>query len=325
MSGILIVMKKVGILRGGISDQYDFSLETGAEVARAVQDAGFEAIDMLLDKDGLLHIKGIPADLEKVHSSVDTVWNALHGEFGEDGKVQELFENFGIPYTGAGRLASGIGFNKEIAKEHVAELGIKTPTHILIVPDGSESVSDITRRIYTKIAPPWVIKPLVGGASAHTYFAFTTLDLAQIVEDSVSHAVPFIAEQYIFGKEVAVGVMDDFRSTAPYALPPIEIQSPSRGVLTRDMRKQNEYIEERDTLTQSEKELLTDMAKKIHTHIGAKDYSQVEFILDKYGAPWFVEIDTHPHLHEKAPFREALNRVGAKLSDVVASIINKKE
>ena len=87
-------MKKVGVMRGGISDQYDFSLQTGAEVARAVQDAGFEAIDMLLDKDGVLHLKGIPADLEKIEGSVDMVWNALHGDFGEDGKVQELFDNF---------------------------------------------------------------------------------------------------------------------------------------------------------------------------------------------------------------------------------------
>lgn len=315
-------MKKVGILRGGVSSEYDFSLETGAEVARAVQDAGFEAIDMLLDKDGLLHIKGIPADLAKVHSSVDTVWNALHGEFGEDGKVQELFENFGIPYTGAGRLASGVGFNKEAAKEHVAQLGIKTPTHILIVPEGDESVSEITRRIYTKIAPPWVVKPLAGGASINAYFAFTTLELAQIVEDSVAHGVPFIAEQYIFGKEVAVGVMDEFRNTAPYALPPVEIASPSRGILTAEMR--TAPVQDAGTLSLAEKERITELAKKIHEHIGAKHYSQVEFIVDKHGEPWFIEIDTHPHLHEKAPFREGLKKVGATLADMVASILGKK-
>ena len=316
-------MKKVGVMRGGISDQYDFSLQTGAEVARAVQDAGFEAIDMLLDKDGVLHLKGIPADLEKIEGSVDMVWNALHGDFGEDGKVQELFDNFGIPYTGSGRLASSIAYHKELAKERVAELGIKTPIHVLIFPDGSESVSEITRRIYTKIAPPWVVKPLSGGGSGQTYFAFTTLELAVIVEDSVSHAVPFIAEQYIFGKEVAVGVMDEFRNTAPYVLPPIEIDTPNRGVLTRDMRAAT-HISEKSTLSQQEKEHIIDLAKQIYTHMGAKDYSQVEFIIDPRGEVYFIEIDTHPHLQESAPFREALSRVGASFSDFVKNIIDKK-
>jgi len=120
-------MQRIGILRGGVSPEYDISLKTGANVQRALHDAGLEAVDMLLDKDGVLHIKGIPTDLESAKSQVDVVWNALHGSFGEDGQIQELLDQYGIPYTGSSSDTSQLAFNKQTAKEQAKELGIDTP------------------------------------------------------------------------------------------------------------------------------------------------------------------------------------------------------
>jgi D-alanine-D-alanine ligase len=148
-------MKRIGILRGGISPEYTISLKTGGAVQQALHEAGFEAIDMLLDKEGVLHIKGIPADLEKAQSSVDYIWNALHGEFGEDGQIQQLLDGYNIPYSGSGVVASAQAFNKKVAKERAESLGIKTPASILVMPEGGESVSEITSRIYKTMAPPW--------------------------------------------------------------------------------------------------------------------------------------------------------------------------
>jgi D-alanine--D-alanine ligase len=150
-------MKRIGILRGGVSPEYNISLKTGGAVQQALLDGGFEAIDMLLDKEGVLHIKGIPADLEKAGVSVDYIWNALHGEFGEDGKIQRLLDQYGIPYSGSGVAASAQAFNKQTTKEYAKSLGIKTPVSLLVIPDGSESISEITARIYKTIAPPWVV------------------------------------------------------------------------------------------------------------------------------------------------------------------------
>jgi len=318
-------MKRIGILRGGISPEYNISLKTGANVQRALADAGFEAIDMLLDKDGVLHIKGIPADLEKAQQSVDAVWNALHGEFGEDGQVQRLLENFGIPYTGSGSLASAVAFNKQTAKEKAKALGINTPQSMLIMPEGEESVSAITQRIYNTMAPPWVLKPLSGGGSVRAYFAFTPLELSQFVDDSVAHAAPFLVEQYIHGREAAVGVINDFRTKSEYVLPVVEVKSGSREVLGHELRSsEDDYAVHSGSFNSDEREALSTLAREIHTAFDVADYSQSEFIIDSRGKIWFIEIDTHPHLTQNAPFLVALEAVGASLQEFVRSIIDKK-
>lgn len=316
-------MKRIGILRGGISPEYDISLKTGGAVQQALHEAGFEAIDMLLDKEGVLHIKGVPADLNKAQVSVDHIWNALHGEFGEDGQIQKLLDGYNIPYTGSGVVASALAYNKKVAKEHAESLGIKTPQSLLIMPEGTESVSEMTARIYKTMAPPWVIKPLSGGSSVHTFFAFTPLELSQIVEESVSHGQPFLVEQYISGTEVAVGVIDKFRNKKEYVLPVVDIESPSRGVLSNEIRKNDSYSRGSSRLRADEREQLSELAQKLHRSLGAKDYSQSEFIIDRFGKVWFLETDTHPALHPEAPFYKALQAVGATLTEFVKSVLDK--
>lgn len=315
-------MKRIGILRGGISPEYHISLKTGAAVQQALVDAGFEAIDMLLDKDGVLHIKGVPVDMDRVQSQVDHVWNALHGTFGEDGGIQQLLDQYGVSYTGSGTASSALAFNKQIAKEHAQSLGINTPQSLLVLPDGSESVSQIAGKIYRTMAPPWVVKPLSGGSSMHTFFAFTPLELAQIVEEAVSHQQPFLVEQYISGTEVAVGVIDEFRNKKKYVLPVVDVVSPTRGVLEHDMRLK-EHTSMPSRLRPHEREAVSDLAQKIHESLGMKDYSQSEFIIDRFGKIWFIETDTHPALHSEAPFYKALEAVGATLTEFVKSILNR--
>jgi D-alanine--D-alanine ligase len=317
-------MQRIGIIRGGVSPEYHFSLQTGANVKRALADAGFEAVDMLLDKEGVLHIKGIPADLQQTKESVDAVWNGLHGVFGEDGQLARLLDEQGIPYTGSGADASALAFNKAKAKETAKSLGIDTPQSLLVMPEGEESVSEITQRIYKTMAPPWVVKPLSGGGSIRTYFAFTPLELAHIVEESVAHAEPFIVEQYIYGKEAAVGVIDDFRNQKDYVLPVTEVRSPSRGVLSDVIRSAEEYAVAGGGFRADEREALATLAKKLHAAFGAEDYSQSEFIIDNRGKIWFIELDTHPHLTPTSPFLVALDAVGSSLKEFVASVLARK-
>ena len=317
-------MQRIGILRGGVSEEYDLSLKTGANVQRALHDAGLEAVDMLLDKDGVLHIKGIPADLETAKDQVDMVWNALHGSFGEDGQMQQLFDQYDIPYTGSTADVAQLAFDKQKAKEQAKALGIDTPPSILVIPEGNESVSEVTQRIYKTMAPPWVVKPLTGGGSVRTYFAFTPLELATFVEESISDKQPFLAEQYISGREAAVGVINHFRSQDPYVLPVVEVQSPSRGTLTNETRNsQDQYARLHGGFTADERSVLAELAKKLHVHFGAKDYSQSEFIVDKRGKPWFIELDTHPHLTDNSPFLTALEAVGVSLQEFVKSVVGK--
>lgn len=321
-------MNRIGVLRGGNSAEYHFSIQTGAEVQRALLAAGFEAVDMLLDRDGILHVKGIPTDIGDAKNHVDMVWNALHGSFGEDGTIQHILDLYDIPYTGSDAAVSQKVFNKQEAKKVAASLGIATPLSMLIVPDGTESVSETAQRIYRTMAPPWVIKPLRGGGSAQSHFAFTALDLAVMVEESITHAQPFLVEQYIYGRESAVGTISDFRGSAAYVLPVVEVASPTQGILHHDMRSpsaEKPYARVRGGFTDTERQGISELAKQLHEAFGVSDYAQSEFITDKQGKHWFLETDTHPHLHTQAPFALALDAVGSSLKELAQSIIARKK
>jgi D-alanine-D-alanine ligase len=316
-------MKRIGIIRGGVSDEYNMSLKTGAAVQQALHEAGFEAIDMLLDKQGVLHIKGIPADLEKTQMSVDYVWNALHGEFGEDGKIQALLDQYGIPYSGSGVLASAQAFNKKIMKERAVSIGIKTPISVLVIPEDENNVDILVSNIYKTMAPPWVIKPLLGGSSINTFFAFTPEELLVFLEKSLSIGQGFLVEQYISGTEVAVGIIENFRNKKSYVLPVVDVTSEQRGVLSHEQRVNDLYTRDTSVLRPDERQKLGELAQQLHNELGAKDYSQSEFIVDRFGKIWFLETDTHPSLQQNSPFYKALLHVGATMPEFVKSVINK--
>lgn len=314
-------MKKIGVLRGGMNPEYEFSLETGATVARALQEAGLEAVDMLLDRDGVLHVKGIPTPLADIPLHADYIWNALHGAGSEDGAIDELLDSIAMPHSGPGKIGSTLSFNKQQAKEQVRALGIKTPPSLLIIPDTTSSVAGLTRQVYTTCAPPWVVKPLEGSASMHTHIARTMLELSQIIEECISHGTPFMVEQYIFGTEAAVGVIDHFREQSPYVLPTMEIKRPREGILHDAARRHTTYAHLPTKLARDTRHELEAAAGKIHTALGLRDYSQSEFIVDAHGKIWFIEVDSHPHLRTQDPFLLALDAVGATLQDFVKAVL----
>src|SRR3989338_464418 len=95
----------VGILRGGTSKEYELSLKTGAAMMAALPEEQYETRDILIDKQGLWHLRGTPATPARALSQVDVVLNALHGGVGEEGTVQRILERAGVPYAGSRALS----------------------------------------------------------------------------------------------------------------------------------------------------------------------------------------------------------------------------
>lgn len=317
---------RIGVIRGGVSDEYPISLKTGATILKALQEEGYDTIDILLDKDGILHIKGLPATIEQLHPQVDMVWNALHGRFGEDGKLQQLLDAAHIPYTGSKALASAIGSNKQVAKEHARSIGLEIPPAILINPEEeNDSVTSITQRIYRSMAPPWVVKPLTGGSSIRTYLVRTPLELAQVVGDAIERGELFIVEQYIYGRETSVSVIDGFRGENHYVLPVVEVEKPGNSIYSHEMRYGgNHQAKVGGSLSAIEKEKLSKCAREIHKILGAEDFSQSEFILSPRGKVYFIEIDTNPGLTETSHLPLSLAHVGSSMRDLVRHIVGRK-
>ncbi|MEI6494965.1 MAG: D-alanine--D-alanine ligase, partial [bacterium] len=169
---------RVGVLRGGPSHEYDVSLKTGNSVLRGLS-SDYKKHDILVDKTGLWHINGVPTVPQQLNNQVDVIINAMHGEYGEDGKVQNILDQVGIPYTGSGHMASSLGMNKVLAKEIFAQNNIKTPRGLIVAQDlDSETAA---REIFNRLSPPWIIKPVSGGSSVGLYLAKTYYQLIDLI------------------------------------------------------------------------------------------------------------------------------------------------
>src|SRR3990167_8182794 len=107
---------RVGVFRGGPSLEHEVSLKTGESVLRNLP-AKYSAKDIFINKEGEWYLDGKPAHHDQIFRQIDVVFNALHGEYGEDGKVQQLLETFGVPYTGSGVIASVLGMNQILATQ----------------------------------------------------------------------------------------------------------------------------------------------------------------------------------------------------------------
>ncbi|MEO9775859.1 D-alanine--D-alanine ligase [Roseibium sp.] len=186
--------KHVAVLMGGWVAERPVSLSTGAECAKALEEAGYRVTRIDVDRD----VSAVLKDLKP-----DVVFNALHGPFGEDGCVQGILEFLNIPYTHSGVMASSLAMNKVKAKAVMAAAGVPITDHVVV------SRSEILRD--HPMAPPYVLKPINEGSS------FGVLIVKQDQEfppQELSRGDwPFpevlMCEKFIRGRELTCAVMDD--------------------------------------------------------------------------------------------------------------------
>src|SRR5690349_7121564 len=154
---------RVGVLRGGPSNEYEVSLQTGATVLNNLLQDKYNPRDIFIDKEGNWHMNGTQVKPHDALHNVDVVFNALHGHYGEDGKVQHILEIHGIPFTGSGSFASAVGMNKLLSKEVYRKEKIKTPQSRIIESVGKikESIKDL----FKAFPLPVIVKPVSSGSS----------------------------------------------------------------------------------------------------------------------------------------------------------------
>ena len=333
-SGILMYMLRVGVIRGGVSGEYEVSLASGAQVLLHLRSDKlkdkYKAVDIFIDQDGIWHINGIPTPIDKVVPKVDVIINALHGDYGEDGKVQQELERWNIPYTGSGPLASAIGYNKFLSKQEFAKLGINTPRHILFPVyqedfDGlrEEYAAKKAKEVWERLPPPWIVKPLTGGSSMGMHICKTFKSLVSAFEVGVNEKVSVLVEEFIKGKEATVGVIDEFRGKKVYALPPIEIRIPKTSSFFDNEVKYNGKSQEicPGNFTDKEKRELERLASLIHTGLDLSHYSRSDFIIHPKKGIYALEVNTLPGLTGESLMPKALDAVGSSLPEFIEHLI----
>jgi D-alanine-D-alanine ligase len=326
-------MIKVGVIRGGISGEYDVSLMTGSNVLSHLRgdklNKIYKPIDILIDKDGTWHISGKPVSISDVFHSVDVVFNALHGDFGEDGKVQQMLDQWKIPYTGSGAFASALGYNKVLAKEQFKNLGIKTPNYLVVSKytkeDGDLDLYSVEKaiQIHDKISPPWIIKPLSGGSSVGMKMCKTYPDLINAFNEKINLDTDVLIEELIEGKEATIGVINQFRDKKVYVLPSIEIRIPKNKIFFDYESKYTGVTEEicPGNFSRNEKDELDKLAELIHTGLNLDHYSRSDFIIHPKKGIYALEVNTLPGLTNESLIPKMLMSVGVDVPEFIDHVI----
>lgn len=311
---------RVGVMRGGLGGEYHVSLRTGANVILALsKNEKYEVHDILITNAGEWHIDGVPTSPNKLMEKVDVVFNALHGEFGEDGKVQRILENFNIPYTGSTAVSSAIGMNKDLAKKYFSAVGLKVPRGIVVAR--GEEVNDVLVRVGKEIRGPYVVKPLSGGSSIGLSLAHNDKELIAGIESALSHSEKAIIEEYVVGREVTLGVVDASSGLSSYATPPLEILLPLGTLFDYDQKYRNlSHPVGPARMGESERRSLEEAAIRAHSHLGARHYARYDFILTEDG-PCLLEVNTLPGLTNTSLLPKSLELHGLNLPEFIDYVV----
>ena len=311
---------KIVVLAGGLSPERNVSLSTGAMVTEALRDRGHRAVlvDMFFGLEEGADFEGyfdtpIPQgskiispqapELEEGRKSrageskslfgpgvlelcqrADLVFIALHGQCGEDGRVQAAFDLMGIPYTGSGYLGSALAMDKDLTKRLIAGTGVSTPAWQRVDYDAGD-----VDRLAEGTPLPCVVKPVDSGSSIGVYIAKDKAELRSALTEGLRFGGRTVLEQYVAGREIQVGILED------RALPSIEI-IPKQGFYDYENKYQPGAALEicPSQIPEQVEQQLRSAALTVYRALGLSVYSRADFILDEKGTPWFLEINTLP-------------------------------
>lgn len=335
---------KIVVLAGGLSTERDVSLTSGSLVCAALRKRGHEAIlaDVYLglpqidfSKDVFAEygrgevekpsISGGVPDLEAIRNlrkdsevflgpniielcrMADIAFLALHGEHGENGKLQAAFDLLGIRYTGTGSLGSALAMHKGIAKQLFKEADIPTPQGCFLRKG---------QKIPENLPFPCVVKPCSGGSSIGVSMVSSQEELDQALQEAFLYEDELVIEKYIKGREFSVGVLDGD------ALPIIEI-IPKEGFYDYVNKYQAGKVLE-VCPAELEERIATEMQKQavrvFHT-LKLEAYGRIDFLLDEENQMYCLEANTLPGMTPMSLLPQEASQAGLNYEDLCEKII----
>jgi D-alanine-D-alanine ligase len=325
---------RVIVLMGGKSPEHEVSLVGGREVVSHLDSAKYEVLPLVISKDGqrwqLKKKDELLAQRQEVSSAkdltptqevirpeetprrADVVFIAMHGPFGEDGTVQGMLEMIGIPYTGAGVLASAIGMDKSMFRKVMAGEKISMAKALMLKKTDNESL------VWENFPLPVVVKPSSQGSSVGVSIVHKREELGKALEKAFQYGPRVLVEEYLSGTEVSCGVLGN---EDPIALPVVEIV-PKNEFFDYEAKytdgKCDEIVPARiaPKLTKE----IQDVAIKVYKAIGCQGFGRVDMIISG-GKSYVLEINTIPGLTPASLLPKEAAAVGISYEQLLDRII----
>lgn len=343
---------KIVVLAGGLSTERDVSLASGAGICKTLRDRGHEAflLDVYLgfpyDAEKLEEVFTLPnagleiaegikttaPDLPAIKASradqsdcflgpnvidicrlADIVFMGLHGDVGENGKLQATFDILGIRYTGPNYLGSALAMDKGIAKKIFRMAGVPTPLGTTLKK--SQKGTELAE---LGLSLPVVLKPCAGGSSIGVFIVNTEDEYKDAIEKSFTYEDEIVIEPYIKGREFAVGIIDG------KALPVIEI-IPKTGFFDYANKYQAGATQE-ICPAPIEPEIAEKMQRATELAFQALKldiYSRADFLLDEHGDIFCLEMNTLPGMTATSLLPQEAKAAGIEYGELCELIIQK--
>ncbi len=314
--------KRVAVLRGGPSLEYDISIKTGLHVLAALDELGYSTKDIVITKGGEWLHQGIAYSPDKALQGIDIVFIALHGKYGEDGTLQRLLQHHQLPFTGSGHLASAIAFNKPSAKEMLLAEGIKTPRHMLVTLADFSNIRGKSESIVETLGNHVFIKPTHGGSSIDTYMVDSIDAIESALRTVLERHGRVLVEEKISGREGTVGVLENFRDKSHYSLPVVEVTLPDDASHFTFEHKYNNQATRHcpSRFTTAVKKELERQAIQAHKVLNCRQYSRSNFIV-KGDEIYFLELNTLPGMSTASHLPTAAQSIGIEYNDLVDHLV----
>jgi len=288
---------------GGMSAEREISFKSGKAVYQALKSLGYHVVSIDVGRD-------ICRVLEK--ERVDVAFLALHGGLGENGSIQGLLEILGIPYTGSGVLSSALAMDKEASKKIFLFHNIPVPPFALI----PYHASDMHQLPAMNFPLPWVVKPAAEGSSIGVSIVRNEEDVWLAFGKALTYGSRIIVEQYIEGKEIHIGILND------NVLGGVEVR-PSREFYNYEAKYTaglTDYILPPE-IDRSSYERSKEVALAAHMALGCQGATRVDLRVDRKGNPYVLEVNTIPGMTETSLLPKIAGLAGLSFSSLLEEIL----
>ncbi len=311
---------RVGVLRGGPSGEYEISLQSGATVLENLSKEKYQPVDIFIDKKGVWHLHGLTCLPEKAVRHLDVVFNAMHGEYGEDGKVQQILEHFKIPYTGSNSLSSALAMNKITSRRIFEKYGLKIARAKMLNKQEANFLKIF--EIFSLLVKPLVVKPASAGSSLGVNIVDSMENFTDALDLAFKYSPNILVEEFVRGREITCGVVERVGHASPFALPPIEIRPPTGKFFDY----QAKYDGSTEEICPAElPEDLSGLAKKnaisAHQSLGLRHYSRTDMIIGENGDIYVLETNTLPGMTAESLLPKSVKASGSSLPEFLDHIL----
>ncbi len=324
---MLLTNKKIGVFMGGVSTEREVSLRSGYAIYNALKQKGYNVVGISINDESFVNsqktlkqnprlstvlpiIDCTPLQMCEVlrKESIEIVFLALHGGYGENGSIQGMLEVLGIPYTGSGVLASALAMDKEMSKKIFQYHNVPVAPFVVLKREEG------TKRIEFDL--PWVVKPASEGSSIGVSIVREEKNFQKALKVAFSFGARVVVEKFIEGKEIHIGILNDRVLGGVEVRPSLEFYSYEakyKSGLT-------EYILPPEIDFEVYKKV-QDIALSAHLALGCNGATRVDLIVDSKGCAYVLEVNTIPGMTETSLLPKIAKLAGLDFIGLVEEIL----